>query len=145
MTSLVKGYIPVDVLIIRDGDKLKIAVPSIIFRENEADFIGLAPDIIEKNTQVLRRIAEILNKFKDYKIQVEGHANNVTGTQKEEETELIPLSQKRANAVKDFLVENGVEASRLSTIGMGGTKPIAIRSDRENWWKNRRVEFILIK
>lgn len=145
MTSVVKGYIPVDVLIIKDGDKLKIAVPSIIFRENEADFIGLDADVIDKNTQVLRRIAEILNKFKDYKIQVEGHANNVTGTQKEEDTELIPLSQKRANAVKDFLVQNGVDAARLSTIGMGGTKPVALRDDRENWWKNRRVEFILIK
>lgn len=145
MTSVVKGYIPVDVLIIRDGDKLKIAVPSIIFRENEADFIGLSTEVVDKNTQVLRRIAEILNKFRDYKIQVEGHANNVTGTQKEEDTELIPLSQRRAAAVKDFLVANGVDAARLSTIGMGGTRPVAQRSDRENWWKNRRVEFILIK
>lgn len=145
MTSVVKGYIPVDVLIIRDGDKLKIAVPSIIFRENEADFIGLSTEVVDKNTQMLRRIAEILNKFRDYKIQVEGHANNVTGTQKEEDTELIPLSQRRAVAVKDFLVANGVDEARLSTIGMGGTRPVAQRTDRENWWKNRRVEFILIK
>ena len=41
MTSVVRGYIPVDVMVIRDGDKFKIAVPSIIFRENKADFIGL--------------------------------------------------------------------------------------------------------
>jgi len=145
MTSVVRGYIPVDVLIIRDGDKLKIAVPSIIFRENAADFNGLGTEVIEKNTQVLRRIAEILNKFKDYKIQVEGHANNVTGTQKEEDAELIPLSRSRAVAVQDFLIQNGVDSSRLSTVGMGGTRPVAQRSDRENWWKNRRVEFILIK
>ena len=37
-TSVVKGYIPVDVLVIRDGDRLKIAVPSIIFRENGASY-----------------------------------------------------------------------------------------------------------
>lgn len=145
MTSVIRGYIPVDVLVIRDGDRLKIAVPSIIFRENAADFNGLATEVVEKNTQVLRRIAEILNKFRDYKVQVEGHANNVTGTQREEEAELIPLSQQRAEAVRTFLVRNGVDASRLSTIGLGGTKPVAQRSDRENWWKNRRVEFILIK
>jgi len=145
MTSVVRGYIPVDVLIIRDGDKLKIAVPSIIFRENAADFDGLDPAVVDKNTQVLKRVAEILNKFKDYKIAVEGHANNVTGTQKEEETELIPLSQLRANAVREFLIKNGVEGARLSTIGMGGTRPVTPRADRENWWKNRRVEFILIK
>lgn len=145
LTSVVRGYIPVDVLIIRDGDRLKIAVPSIIFRENAADFDGLDPQVVEKNTQVLKRIAEILNKFKDYRVQVEGHANNVTGTQKEEDTELIPLSSERAEAVRAFLIRNGVGGDRLSTIGMGGTKPVTKRADRDNWWKNRRVEFILLK
>ena len=145
MTSVVRGYIPVDVMVIRDGDKFKIAVPSIIFRENKADFIGLPQDTIDKNTQVLKRIAEILNKFREYKVEVEGHANNVTGTQKEEETELIPLSQARAGAIRDFLVANGVSADRLTTVGMGGTRPVVPRSDHDNWWKNRRVEFILIK
>jgi len=145
MTSVVRGYIPIDVMVIRDGNKLKIAVPSIIFRENEADFVGLPTDVVDKNTQVLKRIAEILNKFKDYKIQVEGHANNVTGTQKEEDSELLPLSQKRAEAVRDFLVANGVSYDRLTTIGMGGTRPVVARTDHDNWWKNRRVEFILIK
>ncbi len=144
-TSVVKGYIPVDVLVIRDGDRLKIAVPSIIFRKDAADFNGLDSGVVDKNVQVLRRIAEILNKFKDYKIQIEGHANNVTGTQKEEDTELIPLSLKRADAVRDFLIRNGVDSGRLTTVGMGGTRPVAQRSDQENWWKNRRVEFILIK
>ena len=69
----------------------------------------------------------------------------MTGTQREEEAELIPLSRERAQAVRDFLIRNGVDGSRLSTVGMGGTKPVVERADRENWWKNRRVEFILIK
>lgn len=145
LTSVVKGYVPIDVLVIRDGDKLKIAVPSIIFRKNAADFDGLEKNVVDRNTKVLTRIAEILNKFPEYKVQVEGHANNVSGTEREEKEDLIPLSAARADAVRRFLIEKGVARGRLSSVGIGGTKPIAAISDRDNWWKNRRVEFILIK
>ena len=44
-----------------------------------------------------------------------------------------------------ILSDYGVNSSRLSTVGRGGTQPVVPRSDRNNWWKNRRVEFILIK
>ena len=132
-------------LVIRDGDKLKIAVPSIIFRKNAADFDGLEQNVVDRNVKVLTRIAEILNKFPEYKVQVEGHANNTSGTEREEKEDLIPLSGARADAVRKFLIGKGVARGRLSSVGIGGTKPIAARSDRDNWWKNRRVEFILIK
>ena len=145
LTSVVKGYIPIDVLVIRDGDKLKIAVPSIIFRKNAADFEGLEKTVVDRNIKVLTRIAEILNKFPDYKVQVEGHANNTSGTEREEREDLIPLSAARADAVRKFLIEKGVARGRLSSVGIGGIKPIAALSDRDNWWKNRRVEFVLIK
>ena len=145
LTSVIKGYIPIDVLVIRDGDKLKIAVPSIIFRKNAADFEELEQTVVDRNIKVLTRIAEILNKFPDYKVQVEGHANNVSGTEREEKEDLIPLSAARADAVRRFLIEKGVSRSRLSSVGIGGTKPIASLSDKDNWWKNRRVEFVLIK
>lgn len=145
ITSVYRGYIPVDILVIRDGNKLKIAVPSIIFRANAADFNGLNNAIVDKNNKILKRVAEILNKFPDYQVQVEGHANSVTGTQKEEKADLIPLSTMRADAVRKVLIKNGVRSTRLSSIGVGSSKPIVSRSDRSNWWKNRRVEFVLIK
>ncbi len=145
MTSVVKGIIAVDVLVIKIGDVLKIQVPSIIFRENAADFNTLAPDVVAKNNFVLGRIASILNKFRDYSVIVEGHANNISGTEQEEVTELVPLSQARAEAIKQMLGDLGVNENRLTTIGIGGRQPVAAREDRTNWWKNRRVEFILNK
>ena len=145
LTSVYRGYIPVDILVIRDGDKLKIAVPSIIFRANAADFKGLDQAIIDKNNNILKRIAVILNKFPEYQVQVEGHANTTTGTEKEEKADLLPLSKLRAEAVRQFLIKEGVRSSRLSSVGMGSSKPVASFNDRDNWWKNRRVEFILIK
>ncbi|MDR0758740.1 MAG: gliding motility-associated C-terminal domain-containing protein [Treponema sp.] len=153
--STMEGKIGVDVMVIRDGDHLKIQVPSIIFRANAADFNGLVPSIVENNNRILMRIAEILNKFRDYKITVEGHANpttppNTQARRNEEnggprEIGLQSLSESRARATVDFLVKFGVSRSRLSSIGMGGSRPAILFEDRDNWWKNRRVEFILIK
>jgi flagellar hook assembly protein FlgD len=143
--SSMEGTIGVDVLVLRDGDNLKIQVPSIVFRANEADFVGLPPEVVENNYRILRRIAEILNKFRDYRVQVEGHANPVTRAASEERTELQPLSERRARATVDFLAGFGVGRNRLSATGMGGTRPVVPYEDRDNWWKNRRVEFILIK
>lgn len=120
MTSVVKGVISVDVLVIRDGNVLKMAVPSIIFRSDNADFKtskevarGLDPAIAANNERVLKRIAEILNKFKDYKVTIAGHANRLTDLEAEETEDnmrqwgpaLIPLSAKRAEFVKDYLVK----------------------------------------
>ncbi len=159
MTSTVEGIIPVDVLVIRIGDVLKMQVPSIIFRSDNADFAGKDVDpqrgldrsVINNNERVLKRIAEILNKFRDYNVTIEGHANNISGTEEEETSTangnipLVPLSEDRAEYVKEVLVEYGINENRLSTVGRGGRVPVAALDDRENWWKNRRVEFILNK
>jgi len=148
------GDIATDVLVIREGSRLKIRVPSIIFRANNADFVsqsedrkrGLSQKTIDENYRILTRIAEILQKFRDYKVKVEGHANSETGTEKEEVNELVPLSEKRAAFVKSWLIAHGIDAGRLSTEGIGGRQPVMKnRKDRANWWKNRRVEFILEK
>ena len=161
MTSTVNGKISVDVLVIRDGDVLKMAVPSIIFRSDNADFKtvnevgkgGLDLDKAKNNEVVLKRIAEILNKFKDYKVTIVGHANRLTDNEAEETTDnpklwgpaLQPLSEKRAQFVKDYLVKQGVSASRLSAEGRGGSELVVDFKDKDNNWKNRRVEFILEK
>jgi flagellar motor protein MotB len=152
-STTVSGIIAVDVLVIRDGDRLKIKVPSIVFRANYPDFVGLSPDITNRNEKVIARIAQILNKFPDYRIKIEGHANNVAKMlgysqariQTEETRELIPLSTGRAELVRSMLVQNGVDARRLSVQGLGSSDPVVSFFDVENRWKNRRVEFVLIK
>ncbi len=152
-STTVSGIITVDVLVIRDGDRLKIKVPSIVFRANYADFVGLAPEIVARNEQVIARIAQILNKFPDYRVRIEGHANNVAKMlgysqariQTEETKELIPLSTGRAELVRTMLVGNGVDSRRLSVEGLGSSEPVVSFFDVENRWKNRRVEFVLIK
>jgi outer membrane protein OmpA-like peptidoglycan-associated protein/flagellar hook assembly protein FlgD len=152
-SARVEGAISVDVLVIRDGDRLKIKVPSIVFRPNGFDFNGLDDSTLANNMKVIKRIAQILNKFREYAILIEGHANSegkiggysATATATEETRELLPLSTGRAELVKKLLADNGVDPRRLSTKGMGSSEPVIDFKDSQNRWKNRRVEFILIK
>ena len=147
-TRTAEGKIGIDVLVIRDGDRLRIMIPSIEFRPNFADFVGLPQQTVDNNTRIIRRIAQILNKFRDYKVQVEGHANPTAPpgpARDREEPELKRISEARARAIVDQLVRNGVARSRLFIYGAGGSNPVVPFEDRDNWWKNRRVEFILIK
>jgi len=157
MTSTIKGVIPVDVLVIRDGNVLKMAVPSIIFESDAANFQNanakLTQEQIDNNIETLNRIADILKKFKDYKVTIVGHANKITDNPDEETVDNLrewgrasmPLSKERADAIKAYLTKRGVNAAALSTEGMGGTKPVVNPKDKDNNWKNRRVEFILQK
>jgi hypothetical protein len=142
-TSTLNGTIGVDVLIVREDDGLRLQVPSIIFRGDYADFVGLAQDTVDNNNRVLRRVAEILEKFPDYRVQVEGHANR--SSPNSDGIELTALSESRAKAVVEMLVRFGTNRSRLTAIGMGGNKPIVAFGDVDNYWKNRRVEVLLLK
>jgi flagellar hook assembly protein FlgD/outer membrane protein OmpA-like peptidoglycan-associated protein len=149
----VQGKLSVDVLVMKEGDRLKIKVPSIVFRANYADFVGLDQETLDRNSKVVKRIAQILNRFRDYRIVIEGNANSegkIGGYSEakiaeEEQKELVPLSLGRAELVRSLLVQNGVDQARLSTAGLGSSEPVVDFKDSVNRWKNRRVEFVLIK
>ncbi|MBI9099435.1 MAG: OmpA family protein, partial [Spirochaetaceae bacterium] len=143
------GVIPVDVLVVRDGDRFKIQISSITFKPDSAEYNDTG-DLKEKNEKILSRIAEILKKYSSYGILIEGNAAstkfyNQKLAEKEEIEELQPLSLQRAETVRNSLISLGVSRGRLDVIGKGGTNPVVPHSDLENAWKNRRVEFILRK
>lgn len=160
LSSTVKGFVKVDVLVVRDGERVKIQVPSITFRSDAADFKtteelmqnpdydgktrGLDQKTLENNVKVLGRISEILKKFRDYNVQIEGNANNLSGTQSEED-EVKLLSEQRAQYVRDWLIKDGVSAANLKAVGNGSKNPATNSTALEDRWKNRRVEFILKK
>jgi flagellar motor protein MotB len=150
-----QGTINVDVLVRREGEILRVIVPSIVFAPNAGDFKGLDQERMANNDRILRRIAEVLDKFGTYRVKVEGHANPTTApgtrarTQEETGTRTViglqPLSQRRAQAVLDYLTNLGVDHDRLTAIGVGSAHTVVEFADKDNWWKNRRVEFILEK
>jgi len=70
------------------------------------------------------RPAEIFKTDSKYKIQVEGHANlvnfdNPAKAKFEQEQELVPLSQKQADAIRHALIALGIDVARITTIGIG--------------------------
>jgi peptidoglycan-associated lipoprotein len=52
----------------------------------------------------------------------------------------LALGERRANAVRDYMVASGVPAYRIETISYGEENPVAYGSGESNWMKNRRVE-----
>jgi outer membrane protein OmpA-like peptidoglycan-associated protein len=82
----------------------------------------------------------ILKEYPYSKFVVEGNADS-EGTNTMNQT----LSENRAVSVKNYLVENGIQADRLQTIGFGETKPIGTNRTAKGKEKNRRVEFSLVK
>ncbi len=147
----VKQSIAVDVLVIREGDRLKIRITSIVFPANSPDLTQITDaDQLSRNNRTLKRLVAIFNKYRSYSIVIEGHANSVFWQDaakgaKEQEEVLIPLAKARAEAVKQALVKLGLDEPRITTAGVGGAQPLVPFGDAVNRWKNRRVEFILIK
>lgn len=82
--------------------------------------------------------AEQLLKKTDISVMLEGHCDE-RGT----EAYNIALGEKRARAVRDFLVQYGVPATRLSTKTFGEERPVCKEKNEECYWRNRRVEFIV--
>jgi len=144
-TAKATGKIPVDIFVLRDGDRLKIRVSSIAFDPNASSLSVKDSALTERNSKVLDRIAAVLARFPSYRIRVEGHAVNLSGTEREERLELEPLSLARATAVMRALADRGISTDRLEAKGLGGREPIVPHGDKQNRWRNRRVEFILVR
>ena len=99
-----------------------------------------AKDVIfESSKPSLNELAEVLKKKTTWKLEITGHTDNVG----DDNINLV-LSKKRAEALKAYLMSQGVEEARLLTLFYGETKPIAPNDTPEGRQKNRRVEMKII-
>ncbi|MEZ0279643.1 MAG: peptidoglycan-associated lipoprotein Pal [Methylibium sp.] len=87
---------------------------------------------------ILRNQAVWLNQYPQYTVTIEGHADE-RGTREYN----IALGARRATAVRGFLAQQGVSASRIRTISYGKERPIAVCDDISCWSQNRRAQTIL--
>ena len=124
----------IDNVTVKQGEKgLTLSVEDIKFAPDSAE---LLPSELEK----LKLIAEILQAFPDNDILVSGHTA-LAGTEKVRQR----LSEERAQAVADYLIQLGVKDQyHIFTQGFGATRPIASNSTAAGKAKNRRVEITIM-
>ena len=93
-----------------------------------------------QSAEVLNQIINVLKKYPNSRFRIEGHTDS-TG----KKAKNMILSQNRADAVKVYLIQGGIDAGRLESQGFGPEKPIASNKNKKGRELNRRVEINLIK
>lgn len=111
----------------------KIALNNIYFKENEAHLTDFAKLMLVELTHVLEQQNGLV-------IEIGAYTDDLGSDQYN-----LELSQRRAAAVKTYLIEKGAKATQLQTKGYGEASPVVPNSNEENRALNRRVEFKILK
>lgn len=107
------------------------------------DNIHFANDESRLLAESYKTLFEVLTFMRNYekaKVEISGHTSSVGGNRHN-----MVLSERRAQAVLKFLVNNGIDTERIETVGYGPNMPIADNETLEGQRENRRVEFKLLK
>jgi outer membrane protein OmpA-like peptidoglycan-associated protein len=109
------------------------AIKGINFKTGKAD-------IVKSSYPVLDAAMKVIQDYPSLRLKIEGHTDNVGKAEKNQ-----TLSEKRAEAVKTYLVGKGVDEKRLETAGYGDTKPKESNKKPKGRSINRRIEFTVVQ
>jgi peptidoglycan-associated lipoprotein len=95
-------------------------------------------DIRPDAEAVLQRKVTVLREYPDITLRIEGHADERGSNEYN-----LALGQRRAEAVRRYLMSYGLDASRFTTISYGEERPLVAAHNEEAWAQNRRAEFVV--
>lgn len=110
---------------------LIVTLGDVLFAFNRAELSAQAAPRLDK-------LADFLRQFPDRKLLIEGYTDSVGGDSYNQS-----LSERRAQAVGDALVQRGVDTSRITAVGYGKAYPVADNGSPEGRAMNRRVEIVI--
>jgi outer membrane protein OmpA-like peptidoglycan-associated protein len=110
----------------------KIALNNVWFEQSK-------PVLLTTSYGELDSLVQILKDNPTIKIEIAGHTDNVGDPKKNQK-----LSEDRVKAIKNYLINKGISANRLTGVGYGSSKPIASNAKEETRKLNRRVEFTIV-
>ncbi len=111
-----------------------------VVRLNNIFFEFAKAVLLPESYPELNRTAEFLKNNPSITIEIGGHTDDIGSDVTNQK-----LSEKRARAVADYLITQGVDTKRMSVVGYGESRPIAFNTDEEGRAMNRRVEFKVLK
>jgi outer membrane protein OmpA-like peptidoglycan-associated protein len=115
------------------GNEIKIS-RQVHFETGSAKILGDSNTLLEEIADVLTRNPNIR------KVEIQGHTDNTGGRESN-----LMLSENRAKAVRQWLVNAGIEEARLTSKGYGQDRPLAPNVTAANKARNRRVQFIILE
>ncbi|MFO0694197.1 MAG: OmpA family protein [Polyangiales bacterium] len=108
--------------------------------KRQINFVTDSEEILPTSNALLAEIADVILRHPELqRIEIEGHTDDRGGADHN-----LELSQRRAEAVRRWLVDHGVEEGRLSARGYGSTRPLVPNITSANRARNRRVQFTVL-
>ncbi len=129
-----------------DSDGCPDRKPEVIFKKKAPiilegiNFKMGSSELTEEAKSVVMKVTRTLLDYPEMQLEISGHSDN-SGSRSIN----LKLSKARAQSVKQFLVDEGIEENRLQAIGLGPDHPIANNNTEKGRRKNRRIEFFRIK
>ena len=121
-----------DIELNADSDSGKVgSLRTVFFAYDSATLNSSTREQLSKNVEFLKANTSV-------EVQIEGHCYERGGVQYN-----LALGERRAKAVKDYMVAMGVSSSRVSTISFGKERPVAFGHDESAWGQNRRANFVV--
>ncbi|MBE0644736.1 MAG: OmpA family protein [Bacteroidetes bacterium] len=120
-----------DVLQIQESGEL--VLEGINFETNSAT-------ITQDSDPILRKALNTLRTNPELRVEVQGHTDDVGAAAANQR-----LSERRANSVRDYMIQNGIDANRMTARGYGEEQPLVPNDSAENRARNRRIQFRVIQ